>query len=59
MFTGGELLGTFDGPGTNSQLIYVEGQATGKYVLVQMNNQNYLNLHYVKVFGEEAPTGIL
>ena len=58
MFTGGELLGTFAGPGTNAQVVDVEGQATGKFVLVQMDNHNYLNLAEVKVFGEEAPSGI-
>ena len=53
MFTGGQLLGTFEGPGTKSQIIKMEGPAkTRKYVLIQMNNRNCLNLHEVEAFGQ-------
>ena len=53
MYTGGELLGTFDGPGTNGQIVKVEGTArTGRYVLIQMNTRDCLNLHEVEAFGQ-------
>ena len=52
MFTGGQLLGTFEGPGTKGQIIKMEGPAkTGRYVLIQMNNRDCLNLHEVEAFG--------
>ena len=53
MFTGGQLLGTFEGPGTEEgQNIMVEGPARiGRYVLVQMKHQDCLNLKQVEVFG--------
>ena len=52
MYTGGQLLGTFDGPAKNGQIIKVEGPArTGRYVLIQMNNWGSLNLHEVEAFG--------
>ena len=52
MFTGGQLLGSFDGPGTNGQIVKVEGTSrTGRYVLIQMNNRGSLNLHEVEAFG--------
>ena len=53
MFTGGQLLGTFEGPATEEgQIIKVEGPARiGRYVLVQMNNQDCLNLKQVEAFG--------
>ena len=52
MYTGGHLLGTFEGPGTRGQIIKVEGAArTGRYVLIQMNSQDCLNLHEVETFG--------
>ena len=53
MFTEGELLGTFAGPGGRGQIITIDGNfnVTGKYVLVQMNNTDFLNLHEVEVFG--------
>ena len=39
MFTGGQLLGTFVGPGTVGQRIEITGstQLTGRYVVVQMD----------------------
>ena len=52
MYTGGQLLGTFAGPGTPGQIIKVEGPArTGRYVLIQMNSRDCLNLHEVETFG--------
>ena len=57
MYTGGELLGTFRGPGTSAEkIIRVEGAAKiGKYVLIQMNNvwdnRYHLNWHEVEAFG--------
>ena len=48
MFTGGELLGTFEGPGTTGQIVKVEGPArTGRYVLIQMNKTGGLGLREV------------
>ena len=38
MFIGGNLLGSFQGPATNAQMITVkESPKVGRYVLVQMN----------------------
>ena len=55
MFTGGELLGTFAGPGGLGQIISVDGPTrTGRFVLVQMNNTEFLNLHEVEVFGSSG-----
>ena len=52
MYTGGQLLGSFQGPGTDGQIISVSGSARiGRYVLIQMNNPEPLNLHEVSVFG--------
>ena len=52
MYTGGQLLGTFQGPGGNGQVISVSGSAkTGRYVLIQMNYQEVLHFHEVSVFG--------
>jgi len=56
MYTGGELLGTFTGPGTTDQtIIKVEGKAPkiGRYVLIQMRNRDCLNLYEVEAFGQE------
>ena len=52
MFTGGQLLGTFEGPATSGQRIEVTGgtELTGRYVVVQMNHTsgaNYLELQEV------------
>ena len=49
MFTGGQLLGTFEGPGTEGQRIEVTGgsQLTGRYVVVQVDHTaeaSHLNL---------------
>ena len=52
MYTGGQLLGKFSGPGKKGEIIKVEGPVrTGRYVLVQMNNRDCLNLHEVEAFG--------
>ena len=53
MYTGGQLLSTFKGPGTDGQIISVSGSAKiGRYVLIQMkNHQQVLNFHEVFVFG--------
>ena len=52
MYTGGELLGTFEGPGKAGEIIKVKGSAlTGRYVLIQMDNKDCLNLLEVEVFG--------
>ena len=57
MYTGGDILGTFAGPGTKGQVIKVEGPArTGRYVLIQMNNPDSLNLHEVEAFGQVINT---
>ena len=54
MFTGGELLGTYAGPGTNGQSVTVVGEAQGKFLLVQMNNGDApLSLAEVSVWGYE------
>ena len=59
MYSGGKLLGTFDGPGENGEIITVSGSAkTGRYVLIQMDKKQViqdekpLNLHEVMVFGK-------
>ena len=52
MFTGGQLLGTFAGPGGQGQVIELENSVkTGKYVLVQMNARDCLHLREVEVYG--------
>ena len=54
MYTEGELLGIFWGPGKRGEVVKVEGSArTGRYVLIQMNNRKALNLHEVEVFGQK------
>ena len=55
MYTGGELLGTFKGPGTVEQkVIKVDGNAPkiGRYVLIQMRHRETLNLYEVEAFGQ-------
>ena len=55
MFTGGNLLGSFQGPATKAQIITVKGSPkVGRYVLVQMNNPESLAFHEVTVFGKGA-----
>merc|ERR1719234_1040961 len=57
MFTGGSLLGRFEGTAENGQEISIQGKQalTGRYVLVQMDNgEDELNLKEVKAFGEFA-----
>ena len=59
MFTGGELLGTFKGPGTRGQQIEIKSgpgweKKSGRYLVIQMNHKGkseYLNLQEVFAFG--------
>ena len=60
MFTGGELLGTFKGPGTGTQLqIEIKSgpgweKKSGRYLVIQMNHKGkpeYLNLQEVFAVG--------
>ena len=54
MYTGGQLLGTFKGPGpgTGGGIITVSGSAKmGRYVLIQMNHRHVLIFGEVLVFG--------
>ena len=59
MFTGGELLGTFKGPGTMGQQIEIKSgpgweKKSGRYLVIQMNHtgkSEYLNLQEVFAFG--------
>ena len=57
MFSGGELLGTFAGPGSNGQRIPIKSgpgweNKHGHYLIIQMNNGNEpLNLQEVFVYG--------
>ena len=52
MYPGGQLLGTFPGPGKTGEIIKVEGSAQiGRNVLIQMSNPQNLNLHEVLIFG--------
>ena len=65
LFTGGHLLGKFDGPGTKGQKIEIEAeegweQVNGRYLLVQMDHTeskegkgSWLNLKEVTAFGKE------
>ena len=55
MFTGGQLLGTFAGPGTSRQRIVVAGetQLTGRYVVLQMDfrsGADHFSLHEVSAW---------
>ena len=57
MFTGGQLLGTFEGPGTSGQRIEITGgtELTGRYVVVQMDftsGADFLNLQEVTAWGQ-------
>ena len=59
MFTGGELLGTFKGPGTMGQQIEIKSgpgweKKSGRYLIIQMNHKGkpeYLNLQEVFAVG--------
>jgi len=55
-FSGGTLLGNFEGTGANPQHIVVSGKETaGRYVIVQINKgPTFLNLKEVKAFGRET-----
>ena len=61
-FSGNTLLGHFDGPATNGQLITIQGKVmpSGRYVIVQMDHGSLklpLNLREVKAFGK-SPSNI-
>ena len=64
-FTGGQLLGTFDGPGSNGQIIPITSADSlcGKYVLVQMTlpggETDVLNLLEVTASGVPSCHGEL
>ena len=67
MFSGGELLGTFQGPGTDGQRIEIRSspgweKKTGFYLIIQMDmgTANFLNLIEVVAYGtiQFYPTGI-
>ena len=59
MFTGGELLGTFKGPGTRGQQFEIKSgpgweKKSGRYLVIQMNHKHkseYLNLQEVFAIG--------
>ena len=59
MFTGGQLLGKFAGPGRNGQQVEIKsvdgwGRKVGRYLIVQMDKTdkpNALNLKEVTAFG--------
>ena len=62
MFSGGELLGTFKGPGTDGQRIEIQSspgweEKTGFYLIIQMDmgsQAEYLNLNEVFAYGVPA-----
>ena len=56
MFTGGALLGTFPGPAASGQQVDIKSGSNwatlyGRYVVVQMNNNDVLNLAEVVTYG--------
>merc|ERR1712212_1460180 len=56
MFTGGKLLGQFDGPATDGQYISIQGNGmlAGRYLIIQMDNGNDpLNLKEVAAYGQQ------
>jgi len=56
MFTGGKLLGQFDGPATDGQYISIQGNGmlAGRYLIIQMDNGNDpLNLKEVTAYGRK------
>merc|ERR1712002_923737 len=55
-YTGGALLGTFVGPGTNGQVLEITSQTLvkGTHVVVQMKT-DIINLMEIEVFGELIP----
>merc|ERR1711962_756729 len=60
-YTGGTLLGTFLGPGTQGQVLSINAQeeVVGTHVVAQMKT-DYINLMEIEVFGEPASdTGCL
>ena len=67
MFTGGQLLGKFAGPGRNGQQVEIKsvdgwGRKVGRYLIVQMDKTdkpNSLNLKEVTAFGVGPAKGQL
>ena len=56
MFTGGEALGTFKGPSTKGQIVEIHSgpgwkKKKGRYLIIQMKNDNYLNLQEASAVG--------
>ena len=53
MLRGGHLIGQFVGPGQNGGEIKIEvtSKENGRFVLIQMNSSEYLNLQHVQVEG--------
>jgi len=53
-YTGGALLGTFSGPGTNGQVVEMTSktEVKGTHVVVQMEKTLLINLAEIEVFGE-------
>merc|ERR1712112_343604 len=59
-YTGGALLGTFSGPGTNGQVVDITSktEVEGTHVVVQMET-DYINLYEIEVFGEPIPDTVI
>jgi hypothetical protein len=61
MFTGGQLLGSFPGPGTDGQVIPITASVRplrGQYVLVQQTHgtvKEFMNLHEVIAWATFLP----
>ena len=56
MFTGGEALGAFKGPSTKGQIVEIHSgpgwkKKKGRYLIIQMKNDNYLNLQEASAVG--------
>lgn len=63
MFTDGHLLGNFSGPGMDGQIIQVPERSSkdllgGRFVIIQMNNRDYLSLDKVVVSGFLSHPGL-
>jgi len=55
-YSGGSLLGTYKGPGTNGQILDITSKEglTGTLVIIQMETR-HINLAEIEVFGKPAP----
>ena len=56
MFEGGEALGAFKGPSTKGQIVEIHSgpgwkRKKGRYLIIQMKNNNYLNLQEASAVG--------